>query len=115
MNDEQLIALLERFVVAFEVIADAVKGTHDEAKRVTNRLWPERSEHRDARISRVPTAADKAREDQGATDTRPIQQWAGDLDDDPESGLGVRERQWLKDHQPKKIQPTDTKAGGQAG
>ena len=114
--DDRLIELLTRFVTAFETIANAAKGTHEEATRISHRLWPDRTQTREAKITRVPTAEDKAREEQGATDTRPIREWASDISGSPEPLIGARERQWLRDHsEEKKAGTAGTKTGGQAG
>ena len=117
--EQQIIQLLGRLVDAFETIAASAKGTHEETKRVTHRLWPERTQTRDAVVTRVLTAEDRAREEQGATDTRPIREWSTSFGDepDPESAtIGFREREYLKSH-PEKSKQRDvrSKIGGQAG
>ena len=114
--DDRLIELVARFVTAFETIANVAKGTYEEANRISHRVWPERTEIRQAKLTRVPTAEDKAREEQGATDTRPINEWASDISGSPEPLIGAREQQWLRDHpQEKKAGTPGTKTGGQAG
>lgn len=116
--NEELIDLLRRFITSFEMIAVAVKGTYEEAKRVSNRFWPERSELRDARVTRVPNERDKALEEQGATDTRPVREWASSFQDESpyDSVVGLRERQYIIDHpEEEEAGGIPPKAGGQAG
>lgn len=117
MTEEQGEQLVTAVVTFLDSLGTAAKGIYEEAKRVSNRVWPEKAGPvRDGVLSRVPNAADKAREDQGATDTRPIRQWASDLDEDDEPVVGIREREWLKDHpEEKPEQPPRSHTGGQAG
>lgn len=116
IDDDQWLALAGRFVAAFEIIATAAKGFHEEATRVTKRLWREPGEPREAVTSRVQTAEDHAREELGATDTRPIKEWATSFADDStgEEVVGFRERQFIA--QQKGGRTADgAKAGGKAG
>jgi hypothetical protein len=109
---ERLVAAAEKYATAQETFALAMQGIYEEAKRVTHRLWPERAELREAIVTRVPTAEDKAREDQGATDTRPIREWATSFGND--EVIGVREREYLERQRQQQDKPS-SKAGGQAG
>lgn len=111
-QEERLIQSAETFSKSTEVFADAVKGIYEEAKRLSHRFWPERTERRDAITTHVPTAEDKAREDQGATDTRPVREWSTSFDDDGPI-IGVREREFIEREQ--KQQKPGSKTGGQAG
>ena len=120
MNEEQeerLVKAAEMFALASSVFATAIKGIHEEAKRVSNRLWPERTQLREAVVTRIPTAEDKAREEQGATDTRPVREWATSFGDDSESGpvIGTREREYLSRQEKRPDTPPGSKTGGQAG
>jgi hypothetical protein len=104
MNEETI----ERLAAAFDTIASALEGLHEEAKRAGKRYWPEPGQQKEVVVSRVPTEEDKIRERQGAGDTIPIDQWLDDLGD-PEGDAGIvgeRSRQWIIDHPPEEIKKT---------
>lgn len=73
----------ERLVVAFEQIAQALQGLHDTGQKEFAKRFPERKEPREAVVTRIPTAEDLIREDQGASD-EPIEEW-----------IGLREQEFL--------------------
>ncbi len=76
MNDE----FEERLVLAFERIATALEGIHDQGQKAVGKLWPERKGPSEAIVSRVPTDEDKIREAHGASD-KPIGEWLTDVDE----------------------------------
>jgi uncharacterized membrane protein len=76
--------LEERFVAAFEQIAEALAGIDDTQKRQFAKQWPEPGKKREAVITRVPTEEDLIREEQGASD-EPIEEW-----------IGLREREFIE-------------------
>jgi hypothetical protein len=109
---------IERFVVAFEQISDALRGLHEEARKAGIRYWPEPGKQKEAVVSHVPTEEDRIRERQGAGDNRPINQWLTDLGDpEEEAGIvGERSRQWIIDHPPEENKKTEVSdAGSQIG
>lgn len=100
----------ERFVVAFEGIAEALKGIDETQKQQFRKRWPDPKERRDAIITRVPTAEDLIREAHGAGD-EPVQDWLNL----PEEGewIGVREREYIRTHADAGAK--EPAAGGSAG
>src|ERR1700677_2485075 len=102
--------LNERFVAAWEGIAKALEGLHDEAKRAGNRYWPCQREQREAIISRVETDEEREKKLQGAW-----RRTAEEITDpDAEEGdevIGERPRQWLRDNPPEKVKAAGSKTG----
>jgi len=116
VQEDQIIKAVAMFAEAFRSLADTARSAYEEGKRVSERLWPERPEkQREAKVSRVPTAEDRAKEDQGAADTRPISQWLSLDEELAEPRLGPREREWLREHPEEQVYAPGTKAGGKAG
>jgi len=94
MTEDQVNALVERFVLSFEKIATALEGLDETYKRHYNRQYPEKGPVREAIVTRVPTKEDRIKEAHGASD-RPIDDWLEELEGQDED-LGVREREWLE-------------------
>jgi hypothetical protein len=111
----------KRLVVAFEKIAKALGGLHEESKRAGARFWPEPKQQKEAVWSRVETDEDRAKKSLGASD-KPIEDWLTDIGD-PEGAeyIGERTKQWLRDNakEDKEAKVSDagseTPIGGQAG
>jgi hypothetical protein len=90
----------ERVILAFEKIASALGGLHNEVSKAGKRYWPEPGQQKEAILSRVPTEEDRIKERQGSGDDRPIKEWLSELGD-PEGDAGIvgeRSRQWIIDH-----------------
>lgn len=82
----------ERLVAAWEAIAKGLGDLNETARDAISRQWPNVREPREAVISRIPTAEEKARERTGNT-TGPIEEWLGEFD--PEEEIGPREKDFL--------------------
>jgi hypothetical protein len=97
MTDDQLIALTERFVVAWEKIASALEGLNETCRRDHEKKFPERSQVREAVVTRVPSREDLLREAQGAS-SAPLSEWLSDVEQEERDAedIGVREREWLE-------------------
>jgi hypothetical protein len=96
MTPDQLRSFCERFVVSFEKIAVALEGLNDTHKRIYERQFPQRSEVREAVVTRVPTEEDRIRETQGASNV-PIGDWLADIEEEEEN-IGFREQEWISRH-----------------
>jgi hypothetical protein len=83
----------ERLVVSFERISEALEALSGTGKRFFDKQFPEPREHREAIISRIPTAEDKLKIEQGNTNN-PLGEWLS-LDSEEEE-LGPRERAFLE-------------------
>jgi len=96
MTDDQLNAFVDRFALSFEKIAAAMEGLNETYRRHYERLYPERTQVREAVVTHVPTEEDKIREAQGASD-QPLEDWLTDIQGEEEQVqfAGVREREWL--------------------
>ena len=81
----------ERLVAAFEQIATALTGIHDTEEKQFGKQWPERKQVREAVYSRVPTAEDRIREEQGASGGS-LEEWLTP----PDEPIGERERAFLE-------------------
>ncbi len=101
----------ERIILAFEKIASALEGLHNEVSKAGKRYWPEPGQQKEAILSHVPTEEDRIRERQGIDDGKPIDEWLSDLGDpEGEAGIvGERSRQWIIDHPPEKTQVSDAR------
>ena len=53
-------------VLAFERIANALEGLHEEAKRAGIRFWPGPKEQKQAVVSKVESDDERAKRNQGA-------------------------------------------------
>lgn len=97
--------LCERVVLALEKIATALAGLDDTHRRQFSRRYPEKTQFREAIVTRVPTEDDRLREAHGAS-TRPLSEWLSELSEEEVEGeeqdpyrnqdVGVRERAWLE-------------------
>lgn len=86
-------------VLAFERIANALEGLHEEAKRAGIRFWPGPKEQKQAVVSKVESDDERAKRNQGArkrTIADAIDPNAED--EDTEEFIGERTRRWLRDH-----------------
>jgi len=81
----------ERIVVAFELMAEALKGIYETEQKRFLRQFPEPKEMREAVVTRVPTEEDRIRELHGASD-EPIEEWIGFS----EEYIGTREKEFLE-------------------
>jgi hypothetical protein len=92
-------------VLAFERIASALEGLHEELQCAGNRYWPQPKEQKEAILGRVLTEEERIKKDRGNSDKIPIEEWLtnlGEHDDEEEGVVGDRSRQWIKDHPPEK-------------
>ena len=86
-------------VLAFERIANALEGLHEEAKRAGIRFWPGPKEQKQAVVSKVESDDERAKRNQGAR-----KRTIADVidpnaeDEDTEEFIGERTRRWLRDH-----------------
>jgi hypothetical protein len=83
----------ERFVSAFEQIATALTGIHDNQEKQFAKQWPERKEVHEAVYSRVPTEEDLIREAHGGASAGSTEEWLTLLE--REEYIGQREREFL--------------------
>lgn|SRR5208337_445302 len=88
----------ERLASAFDKIASALGGLHEEIRRAGKRYWPEPGPQREVVITRVPTEEDKIRERQGANIS--TEEWLRNLGtpEEDDNSVGERSRQWIIDH-----------------
>lgn len=82
----------ERFVLAFEQIAEALEGIHEIKQKQFDKQWPERQKTREAVYSRLPTEEDLIREKQG-TSGESLKEWLTFSEDEL---IGERERAFLE-------------------
>jgi hypothetical protein len=109
-TSEELQIRLERLVVSFEKIAEALGGLHEEAKRAGTRYWPQPGPQRETIVSHALTEEEKIKERQGYG--KSVQEWLTNFGDhDEEEGVvGDRSRQWAKDHPTEKSKAPDASA-----
>lgn len=86
--------IAERFLLAFESIAESLKGLNESGGKTVSKIWPETSKPREAVITRVPNEEDIIRENQGAS-SKPIEDWLSELGVEP--FVGEREREFLEE------------------
>lgn len=65
---------IERIAVAFERIAATLETWY-------SKVYPEKRQPRDAEVTRIPTAEERLKQDQGATG-EPIEEWIGPREQD---------------------------------
>ena len=97
------VELEERLVVAFEKIAESLAGINETRQKEYKRDSPESRQYREAIVTRVPTEDDRAKEEQGASDT-PILDWLTDIRDN-EDTIGPREKEFLRTYARSKENP----------
>lgn len=93
MSDEY-VRFAERFVLAFESIAQSLAGLNEAAGKAGSRFWPQAHQPREAVVSRVPTEEDIIREAQGGN--QPIADWLK-IPGEDEEFIGEREKAFLED------------------
>ena len=98
-----MIELEERLVVAFEGIAEALKGMDETQRQQFQKQWPDPKERRDAIISRVPNEEDLIHEAHGQSD-EPIEEW-----------IGLREQEYLREHKQPDAGAQEPAASGPPG
>jgi len=103
-----------RLVVAWERVASALEGLHEETKRAGKRFWPEPGQQREAVLTRVETEEDRAKKRLGLADESiPINEWL-DIGDTGEEYIGERTAQWLRDHPKENKEAKIVDAGSEA-
>ena len=84
-KDNDLVSVLARIASAFE-------GMNEELRKAGNRYWPEPKPQREAIVSRIQNEEDKAKENLGIGDDRPIKEWLNDLGDEEDDDGGSQDR-----------------------
>ena len=107
----------ERLVIAYEKIAVALGGIHDEVSRAGLRFWPQQREQREAIVTRVESDRDRELRLQGVR-RRNISEITDPVAEEQEEDyevIGERTRQWLRDHPEEKKRAKVNDAGAEGG